>query len=361
MHFQIRKSVLLSAINTVERATSPNNPKKVLAGIQLKADRKDLTLTANNLEIAIQTKIPCTAMKTGEAIVDGRLFSSLIRRLPDDNVIFELKDAQLLISAGNMEFTLYTIVDDLPEFPACEEQILALTDYELQRLINNSVFAVSTEEHQPIFSGVLLETTEEKLSFVATDSNRLSYVKAQTGEVLVSDLRLVVPSSSLNELVRCLPLAETLVEVFYGENQLVFQFEDTLFATRLIDGTFPNYEPVIFVDQETTLVLKRRQFLEALERASLFIRSENTPVIIQVKEGVLKIAVSTQLGKSSEQFNVEQKGKDEQAAYSPKFLLDMLTTTHAELVEFRFEGPRQALLKSVENEDHLYVLMPVRI
>lgn len=362
MHFQITKSALLQAINMIERATSPNNPKRVLAGIQLLAKKDKLILTANNLEIAVQTNIPCRVMETGQAIVDGRLFSSLIRRLPDDQVIFEWQDSQIVISAGAMEFTLYTIVDDeLPAFPVCEQKILALTDYELQRLIQNTVFATSTEDHQPIFSGVLLEIEEQKLRFVATDSNRLSYVQAQTGEVFVSDLRVIVPDSNFTELARCLPLDETPVEVFYGHNQLAFHFKDTVFATRLIDGNFPNYKPVIFLDQETTVVVKKNQFQDALERAALFLRSESVPVIIQVREGVLEIGISTQLGKSSEQFAVEQKGKDGRAAFSPKFILDMLKTSTGETMEFRFEGPRQALLKSPENEDHLYILMPVRI
>lgn len=362
MHFQIQKTFLLSCINTVERATSPNNPKEILGGIHLSAQENELILTANNLEIAIRTKTPCIVMKTGETIIDGQLISSLIRRLPDDNIVFELKESQMIVSAGTMEFNLNTIVDDkFPTYPVCEQKILELTDYELENIIRNTVFASSNEEHQPIFSGILLEIKEQKLQFVATDSNRLSYIKAQTGNVLVPELRLIIPNSNLVELSRCLPLNETVVDIFYGNDQLAFHFNETTFTTRLIDGNFPNYEPVIFLDQKTSVVVDRQIFLQAIERAALFNRNQNIPLIIQVNGGVLGIGISTRLGQSSEQINVEHEGEDEQAAYSPKFLLDMLKTTKAKQVEFRFENFRQALLKPEGSDNHLYILMPVRI
>ncbi|HHY10987.1 MAG TPA: DNA polymerase III subunit beta [Firmicutes bacterium] len=362
MHFQVQKSALLSCINMVDRATSPNNPKEVLGGIHFSAQENELVLTANNLEIAIQTKIPCTVMEKGEAIVDGLLASALVRRLPDDNIIFELKESQVAVSAGTMEFNLNTIVaDEFPTYPVCEKKILKLTDYELEHLIRSTIFASSTEEHQPIFSGILLEIKENVLQFVATDSNRLSFIKAQTADVLVPELSLIIPNSNLAELSRCLPLNESMVDVYYGNDQLAFHFDETIFTTRLIDGNFPNYEPVIFLDQKTSVVVDRQRFLQAIERAALFNRNTNIPLIIQVNSGVLEIGITTRLGKSSEQFNVEHEGEDDQAAYSPKFLLDMLKTTKAEQVEFRFEGFRQALLKPEDSDDHLYILMPVRI
>ena len=345
MHFNVKGADLIAGDNIVERAIATNDSIPALQGIHLLVEQNVLTLTANNLQIAIKTKIPCTTLQPGEQIVDGRLFSELIRKLPYDNVIVQTQDNQVTVSSGTMDFSLNTIsTDDYPEYPSCEEKVLALTDYELERLIKNSSFATSNDDHQPIFSGVLVEIEQDKYQFVATDSNRLSYVQAQTGQTFAEKKQFIVPKPSLVELGRCLPITETLVEVLFGDNQLAFRFNDTIFTTRLIDGKFPNYRSVLFTEQKTAFVIKRQQFIQALERAHLFSRAEKVPVLIQLTDGVLEIGTTSGLGRSQEQYSVEQEGNDERAAYSPKFMLDMLKTMDADQVEFRFEGTRQAMI-----------------
>ncbi len=362
MHFLIKSSDLVASIAMVEKAISSNDQTPALTGLLLAVKENGLTITANNLQIAIQTKANCNVIKTGEHIVNGRLFSELVRKLPAEDVAIEWKDGQVLVSSGTMEFTLNTITEDqFPEYPTCDGKVMLLTDYELQRLIRNSVFATSNEDHQPIFSGVLMEIIDQKINFVATDSNRLSFVRAQTGTAFLDEAAFVIPKANLIELGRCLPLTEIGVEVFSGNNQLAFKFDDTVFTTRLIDGRFPNYQSVLFTEQKTTVTVKRTQFIQALERAALFGKFDKTPVTIQVKEGVLEIGTTSNLGKSQEQYSVEHQGPNEKAAYSPKFILDMLKTMDSDQVEFRFEGSRQALIKSADGDDHLYILMPIRI
>ncbi|HPT83898.1 MAG TPA: DNA polymerase III subunit beta [Limnochordia bacterium] len=362
MHLQIKCADLLSGVAITERAISTNEQMPALTGLHLSAQDGFLTLTANNLQIAVQTKVPCHVFEPGEHIVSGKLFCELVRRLPDEPVIVEWREGQILVSVDTMEFALNTIVDDeFPEYPSCSEKVMSLTDYELERLIRNSVFAASNDEHKPIFMGVLVEIAEQKINFVATDSNRLSFVRAQTGQTHLEQGEFIVPKVNLIELVRCLPMTEAPVDVFYGDNQLAFRFDETIFTTRLIDGKFPRYRSVLYTEQDTSIVINRQKFIQALERAALFGRADEAPVLIRVTEGILEVATTSRLGKSQEQFSVEHQGPQQQAAYAPKFLLDMLKTMGGDLVEFRFEGTRQALLKAVDSDDHLYVVMPMRI
>lgn len=362
MHFQVKGSELISSVNLVERALATSDNIIELTGIHLLVKDEHLTLTANNLQIAIQTKIACDVIQPGEHIVKGKLFAELVRKLPDENVIIEWKDEQVIISAKTMEFSLNTIpTDNFPKYPVCEDRVLTLTDYELERLIKNSSFATATDDHQPIFSGVLIEIKDKNIHFVATDSNRLSFVKAQTGKAFTTKQEFIIPKANLIELERCLPSNESLVDVFSGHNQLAFKFDDTIFTTRLIDGNFPKYEAVLYTEQKTSIIIKRQQFIQALERAALFSNIEKVPVRIQITAGVLEIGTISGLGQSQEQYSVEHQGPDEQAAYAPKYMLDMLKKMDSDQVEFRFEGSRQALIKAVDNEDHLYILMPIRI
>ncbi|HBG09570.1 MAG: DNA polymerase III subunit beta [Limnochordia bacterium] len=362
MQFQIKCSDLLSSVAIAERAISTNDQTPALTGLHLSANEDSVTLTANNLQIAVQTKAPCQVFEPGEHIVSGKLFCELVRKLPNEPVTIKWQDGQVLVSVDTMEFALNTIVDDeFPEYPNCQDRVMSLTDYELERLIRHSVFAASNDEHKPIFMGVLVEIANQGINFVATDSNRLSFVRAQTGQTHLDQGEYIVPKINLIELVRCLPMTETMVDVFYGDNQLAFRFEDTIFTTRLIDGRFPRYLSVLYTDQETAIIVKRQKLIQALERAALFGRADEAPVLIQVNEGILEVATTSRLGKSQEQCNVEQRGPQQQAAYAPKFLLDMLKTMSGDQVEFRFEGTRQALIKAEDSDDHLYVVMPMRI
>lgn len=362
MRFQIKSADLLSSVALAERAISTNDQTPALTGLHLSVDQSHLTITANNLQIAVQTKTPCEVFEPGEHIVSGRLFCELVRKLPNEPVLIEWKDGQVLVSVETMEFSINTIVEDeFPPYPTCSERVMSLTDYELDRLISSTVFAASNDEHKPIFMGVLLEIADGKINFVATDSNRLSFVRAQTGQAYLEQGEFIVPKTNLVELARSLPMTEAKVEVLYGENQLAFKFEDAIFTTRLIDGRFPKYRSVLYTEQETSIVMKRQKFIQALDRAALIGRADEAPVLIQVNEGILEIASTSRLGKSKEQFNVEHQGAAQQAAYAPKLLLDMLKTMDGDQVEFRFEGTRQALLKEFDSDDHLYIVMPMRI
>jgi DNA polymerase-3 subunit beta len=363
MHFQAENTGLVSGIRLVERAVSSSNTLQILGGIHLQADKNSLTLTANDLEISIQTKIECTTFTPGSAVLNGKLLSALVRKLPQGTVIFETKDNQVLISAGTTEFSLNELVgDEFPAPPKCDRKILSLTDYELSKLAHSTLFCVGTDDHRPIFQGVLLEISNGSLHFVATDSSRLAFAKGEVPFVAAEDLEVIIPGRSLTELLKCLPMDESVIDVYYGENQLAFHFNNTVFTTRLIEGKFPNYRPILYTEQEITLTMSRQHFLQAVERAALFDRTGNQPVIVQVTDGVLELGIQTELGRSMEQLNVEHSGSNGQSAYSPRFIMDMLKWTDADQVTFKFEqGPRQALIKPADRDDHLYILMPIRI
>lgn len=362
MHFQIQNTELVACVALVEKAISTTGQTPVLEGLHLDLDQESLTITANNLQMAIRTQTSCKVLQQGEHIVNGRLFSELVRKLPAGDVELKWQDGQLIITAGAMQFSLNTITgEEFPEYPLCTEKVAQLTDYELLRLIRNSSFATSNDDHQPIFSGVLMEVKDKNINFVATDSNRLTFVQAETGTTSTDAASFIIPKSNLVELGRCLPVNETNVEVFTGNKQLAFKFGNTVFTTRLIDGNFPKYQSVLYTEQKTKFRMKRTQLIQAVERAAIMGRIDNSPVLLRVEEKSLEIGTTSKLGKSKEQYAVEHEGPPEQAAYSPKFMLDMLKTMDGDEVEFCFEGSRQALMKATDSDQHLYILMPIRI
>lgn len=362
MHFSIKSTDLITSTALVRKALPANPQAPILEGLHLLVDQDQLTLTANDLQMAIRTTVPCKVVMNGEHVVNGKLFAELVQKFPAEDVEIEYRDEQLLIRSATMEFFLNTISEDtFPEYPLCETKVLTISSRELQHLIKSSAFATSNDDHQPIFSGILVEIKDHKINFIATDSNRLSFIQAKIDTPLVNDQSFIIPKQNLVELSNCLPNKETDIEMLSGNNQLVFKFGNTIFATRLIDGNFPNYQSVIFTEQKTLLKINRTQFIQALERAAILGRIDGAPVILKAEDGFLEILTTSKSGQSQEQYKIEHSGPKEEAAFSPKFILDMLKILDDEQVEFRFEKSRQALLKAVDSDQHLYILMPVRI
>lgn len=363
MHFQCKKEDLFKAVNLVEKAVATQETLQILMGIHLKANDNQLVLTSTNLELTIQTKIPVHTTRTGETVISGKLFASIIKKLPNETIVFERKDNQLLITAGTIEFSLNTLTtEDFPAFPEIKQEILSISSKVMFKMIKNTVFATHQDETRPFLSGVLFEIENDSFSMVATDSNRLAYINTTLPHAVSKSHKMIVPSKALNEIARSLPNDESLVELYSLKKQLVFRIKDSIIITRLIDSQFPNYQAVFPGEQPIKVTLKRNSMLQAVERASLFDKDGTQPVIFEVTSGVLEIKTpQSEVGQLCEQINVEHIGEDGKAAYSSRFVLDMLKSSDAELVTLEYNSDlRQAALKPAQDEQHLYVLMPMR-
>lgn len=365
MHFQCPKQDLLPIINQVEKALPAKDTVPILAGIKLTVEDHVLTVLAQNQELLIQTQTPVQMLTAGSALLEGKLFSSLIKKSPDEPLIFEKKRSQVEIHAGTVEFSLQTMnQEEYPELPPLKNKILSIPSKTLLYMIRNTLFATQTDENRPYFGGCLFEIEESMFSIIATDSNRLAFIQTPLSETIASPLQLIVPARTLLELTRCLSSKETPVHISsLNQQQIAFQFEDTLLISRLINSKFPNYRAVLPGPQPISITIKKSSLLQAMERAALFDYDGKRPIILSTTNGVLELRnLPSDHGCINERINVEQTGANGQAAFSPRFLLDMLRVSSSELITLEYnEDLRQGRIIPHDDDTHIYVIMPVKV
>ncbi len=363
MHIQCTKEDLLNAVILVEKAVATQNTIPVLTGIQLTAKNDVLTLTSTNLELSIQTHISTHVTTAGQTVIDGRLFSSIIRKLPNEPIIIEFTN-KLVITAGTVEFSLNTLADDeFPDFPIPVDEMFSIPAHKILHMIKNTLYACGKDDKRPYINGVLMELTNNNLKLITTDINRLSYYATTLTDTFEDNYKLLVPAKTITELQKSLPHDESEVKVFYFNKQVLFAFGNTILATRLIESEFPNYQHLFPKNQPMQFISKRQILLSAVDRASLLDSDGTQIVIFSITDGVLEIKTpTTEIGQIIEQINVEHTGENGQVAFSARYILDMLKASDADQISLEFNQElRPSLLKPLNNQEHQYILMPIRL
>lgn len=365
MHFQCKLQDLIPAINLVEKAVATQSNIEIITGIHIKTEQDKVILTSTNLELGIQTSFNAHITKQNEIVVDGKLLSALIRKLPNQPIIFELDDNQLVITAGTVEFALNILIEeDFPELANPDKKLFAITGELLLKMIKNTIYACGKDDKRPFLNGLLVEMLDSKLNFVATDINRLAFYSSNVNLSDVDSDRFLVPMKTFQELQKSIPNDETIINVSTSDNQLIFEYDQHKITTRLIDDKFPNYVNLFPKEEPIEITVNRQMLTAAVERASLINSDDGSHyVIFDVENGVLEIRTpSSSKGKSQEQINVEHQGENGKAAFSAKYILEMLKATDAEQVIFGFNSDlRQCLLRPDNEENQKYILMPIRI
>ncbi len=368
MYFQCSLSDLLPAINLVERAVAIQDSLPIITGIQLTTDKNKIILTSTNLELGVETDFLANVMNMNKVIVDGKLLAGIARKLPDQPIIFELIDNRLVITSGMVEFSLNIfnplMKDDFPNLPKAKQQLLKIPAENLLQMIRNTIYACGKDDKRAFLNGVLFELHGNKLNFVATDINRLSFYSIPIDDHHEEPLQFLIPMKTLQEIQRCVPNDETEIKISYNKNNLIFQYSNNVITTRVIDDQFPKYANLFPKEEQTKIKVNKRVLESAVERSSLFYADDGSQIVIfNAENGILEIRTpESSKGKSQERINVEQEGGNSEAAFSSKYILDMLKATTAEGVIFNFNSDlRQCLLQPDSEEEHKYILMPIRL
>lgn len=359
------KDALLSGVNAVQRAVSYKNPLPVLQGISIQAENQSLQFAATDLEMGIRCDVPAQIVEEGTIVVPARLFAEVVRKLPDTTISLEERGRSIKISYYQSELVLNGF--DPEEFPLLPDLIeplsFSLPTLIFKNMIRQTIFSCATEESRPVFNGILLQIENSTIRLVATDTHRLAYMISEVTNAEEIHFSGIVPSKTLAEIYRLLKDEDEVVNISYSNNQVVFQFGSIYLVSRLIEGQFPNYKQVIPQTCETKVHLSVKEFLDAVERASLLSRDKTGANIIRINvEGnELRIDQTSELGKISEQIGIEREGKDVRIAFNAKFLIDALKVIDGEQVLFELSGPfNPGVMRPLDNPNYIYLVLPVR-
>ncbi|MBR2467644.1 MAG: DNA polymerase III subunit beta [Clostridia bacterium] len=356
---------LSDAVMKVIKAISQKSTNPVLEGIKMVAEDDCLTLTATDLELAIERTIKAEVFLEGEVVVPGKFFAEYIKKLTNEQIEISTSDKNMIAikytdSTGNIQ------AQSAEEFPVIKHldnpEYFEITSKDLKSLISKSVFCVSNEDSRPILKGVLFEISNRKIKAVALDGYRLAMVNKD----LVSnssDFNCIIPARSLNEISKLLEDTEETIKVCVQKNYLMADVNNTKIITRLLEGDFINYKQIIPTDFTTEIVINKAQLEDGLDRASLLSRIDrNNLVKFDITEKLMMLSSKSDIGDIKENITVSLNGKDLTIAFNVRYFNEALRVINDEFIKLSFTtASAPCILKSNDTDEYVYLILPVRV
>lgn len=363
MWFTCKKSILESAINTVQRAASSKTTYPILEGILIKVEDSIVYFTATDLDFGIETSINADVKEKGSVVLNSRLFGEFIRKLPDDDISIKLESNNVYIRCQKSEFVLVgNNPDEFPSLPEINENAMYCISQDLLRnMIRQTIIAIAQDETRPILTGVLFEIKNNILNFVALDGYRLAL--KSTGMTDVNDISAVIPGKTLNEISKILEASDDLVKITFTPNHILFNIGGTKIISRLLEGEFINYRQIIPDEYRLKVKVKTSELLDSIERASLLAREGKTNLIkFEINEDKMVITSNSQIGKVYEEVNIKLEGEGIKIGFNSRYFLDVLRTIDSEEIYLEMcTSVSPCLVKKVDSDDYTYMILPVRL
>ena len=365
MKFSINQTELQGAISVVYKGISTRSTLPILSGIYIQAYKDTLTLQTTDLELSIKYTADTLIEEEGETVVPGRLFSDIVKSLPDAAVSLESTDQGLTIVCDASSFTIKTLdPQDFPGFPTVEaQQSVELPFGHFSSMVKKVARAVSKDESRAILTGILITIEEGRLRMVATDSYRLAIAETDLKEAPQEAFTAVISGRFLQDIVS-LSQSDEYVSLALSENQIVVSLNNTVFINRRLEGNFPNYAQLLPESHEASASFEVEHFMSAVKRVSL-LDEKTAPVKIDINidsQTIQLSSVAQDIGSAQETLACEASGESMAIAFNHTYILDGLGSVDKGTVVLETQNStRPGIFKSGKEESFLYLIMPVRI
>lgn len=364
MKIDITQCELNTALQTIQKAVSSRSILPILSGILFTIEDGYLCLCSTDLELSMKHRLPLSMESTDAAVLPARLMGDVIKNLPDARVNLDIdsKSGNVKITCGSALFSLKAFsAEDFPKFPDTKaEKTITIPGKKFSSAIKQVIKAVSKDETRPVLCGILTTIEKGRLKMVSTDSYRLSINETAVDGVMPDDMKVIVPARCLDEVSKI--CGEVDVEVGLAKNQVYFRMGETVVVSRLIEGNFPNYQQLLPDNCETRVKLKKEDFLATLRRVSLLAQN-NALIKIKINKDKIQLsAMTADVGSADEVIAAEVSGEGMEIAFNAQYLIDGLNSIGEDMVYLELNNPlKPGLLRPVEAQDFIHLVMPVRI
>lgn len=366
MRFTCTQQALNKAINTVIKAVSSRTTIPILKGILFKVEGGELILLSSNLDISIETRIPVQDAEEGSCVINARLISEIVRRLPNSLMSFssDERDNLKLVCLGS-EFMIVTMsADEYPQtINSAEGDQCSVNIKEICELVRKTSFAASIDEKKGILTGCLLKFKNDGMEMVALDGFRMAI--ARTDALSGIEGKIVIPASLMNDVSKLIAEAEESEEVVINidPKRVGFRYDSTKISVRQLEGEFIAYEGILPKEWKTRFTVEREELMSSIERASLFAKEgKNNLIKMNILPGIIKINSRSEEGNVNESVLAETEGSDLLIGFNSKYIIDTLRAVDDESMSFEMTGSNSAcLIKPVEGDDFVYLVLPVRM
>lgn len=364
--FSCEKVLLQNAISVASRAVAQKSSIPALEGLLLKAGN-DLTISGYNMQTGIRTKFTADITQPGEIVLNARLFGDIIRRMPDDAVVFSADDRQVVhLSCGDADFDILGLsAADYPELPEVEDDCgLTIKQGLLSKMIEQTSFAVSTNESRPIHTGALFEIADQKLTVVAVDGFRMAIRKEPLDKTDGMAFSFVAPGSALNEVEKICGDTDDTAGITLGKRHILFEVGDTQLICRRLEGEFLDYKNAIPRKNPISVIANTKTLIESIDRVSVVISEKlKSPVRCVFDHDKVLLSAKTGNGEAKDVCRLEGDGGGLEVGFNNRYLLDALRYVPADAVKIELNtGVSPAIIVPTEGEENfLYMVLPVRL
>ena len=363
MKFVCKKTDLLKGVNIVLKAVPSKTTMSILECILIDASAGQIKMTANDMELGIETVIEGDIQEKGIIAIDAKIFSEIVRKLPDNDVTIETDaNFQMLICCEKARFSIAgKSGEDFSYLPYIEKaEPVVVSQFSLREVIKQTIFSISDNESNKMMTGELFEISGNHLKVVSLDGHRVSIRNLELkGEY--QPRKVIVPGKTLIEVSKILSgELDALVNLFFTKNHIVFEFDETTVVSRLIEGEYFRIEQMLSTDYETKVRVNKKELLNCIDRATLLIReSDKKPIIIQIEDGEMRLKLTSGVGSMNEEIVIEKEGKDILIGFNPKFMIDALRVIDDEMVTLYLVNPKAPCFIRDEKESYIYLILPV--
>ena len=357
------KASLLKGVSIVSKAVPSRTTMPILNCILIDASANEIKLTANDMELGIETVIEGEIVERGIIALDAKFFSEIVRKLPDNDVVIESDDTfQTTITCEKAKFNIVgKSGEDFSYLPYIEKnESISISQFTLKDVVRQTIFSIADNDTNKLMTGELFEINENRLRVVSLDGHRISIRNIELKESY-SPLKVVVPGKTLQEISKILTgEAEDMVDIFFADNHILFEFDETKVVSRLIEGEYFHIDQMLSSDYDTKVKINKREFLNCIDRATLLIREgDKKPIILNIQDGSLQLKINSFVGSMNEEIEIEKEGKDLLIGFNPKFFIDALRVIDDEEVTLYMVNPKAPCFIKDEEQSYIYLILPV--
>ena len=363
MKLVFTKSNLNKAVGIVMKAVPTRTTMNILECILIDATTNEIKFTGNDMELGIETIVEGEIIEKGKIAIDAKLFSEIVRKLPDNDITLTTdSNNNALITCEKSKFNIAgKSGDDFSYLPAIiKDKMITLSQFQLKEVINQTIFSIAINDNNKMMTGELFEVNEGTLKGVGLDGHRIAIRNIKL-EGRSDDVRVVIPGKTLQEISKILNAdAESFVNIYFTNNHVLFEFDQTHVVSRLIEGDYFKISQMLSNDYETKVSINKKEFLDSIDRANLLIREgDKKPIIINILNGLLQVNVNSAIGALNEDIDIDKEGKDIMIGFNPKFLMDALRVIDDENVTMYLVNHKSPCFIRDKEENYIYLILPV--
>ena len=359
------KSNLLNGLQTVSKAVPNKTTMSILECILVDATNGMITLTANDMDLGIETVIEGDIQEEGIIALDAKIFLEIVRKLPENDIKIESDPSfKTNITCEKAKFSIMgKSGEDFSYLPAVEKQdSIVISQFTLKEVVRQTIFSISDNENNKLMTGELLEIKGDEMQVVSSDGHRISIRKIRLRESY-DPKKVIVPGKTLNEVSKILSGdAEKDITIYFTSKHIVFEFDDTIVVSRLIEGEYFRIAQMLSGDYETKVRINKKEMLSCIDRATLLSREgDKKPIIITITDHNMELKINSLFGSMNEDIDISKQGRDLTIGFNPKFLIDALRVIDDEEVDLYMVNPKAPCFIKNEEESYIYLILPVSL